>query len=56
MKKKINEITNFDWSILKYHSANKSDDDSHNVNSQLELEEFGNGVVDVPAPHCGFDN
>ena len=31
--------------------AGESDYDGHNVDSELELEELGDAVVDVPAPH-----
>lgn len=31
-------------------------DDGHHVNGELKLEELGDAVVDVAAPHDGFDN
>jgi hypothetical protein len=36
--------------------AKESHDDGHNIDSQLELKELGNAVIDVASPHHGFYN
>lgn len=36
--------------------AREGHDDSHHVDSELELEELGNAVVDVASPHHSFDD
>jgi len=38
------------------NSTNESDDDSNHVDSQLELDELSDGVVDVSSPHNSLDN
>lgn len=43
-------------SDLRDAGASEGHYDSHNVDSELELEKLGNAVVDVPAPHHCLDN
>ena len=45
------ELTYFDCAC-----AEEGDDDGHDVDGQLELEELGDAVVDVAAPHHRFDD
>jgi hypothetical protein len=37
-------------------SSKDGNNDGDNVDSELELEEFGDAVVDVSTPHDSFDN
>lgn len=37
-------------------SSNEGNDDSHEVDSQLKLQELGDTVVHIPAPHDGLDD
>ena len=41
---------------LEEGSTDQSDDDSHHVDSELELEEFFDGVVYITAPKDGTDD
>lgn len=41
---------------LRDAGAREGHDDSHNVNGQLELQEFGDAVVDVASPHHRLDD
>lgn len=40
--------------VLDSTGPNKRHNNRHDIDSQLELKELGNGVVDVAAPHDGF--
>ena len=42
------------FSYLYCTGANKDDYDGNTVDSQLKLDELGDAVVDVTAPHNGF--
>lgn len=41
---------------LRDARSSEGHDDGHHVNSELKLEELGDAVVDVPAPHHRLDD
>ena len=48
--------TNLERTVLYGTGADERHDHGDNVHGQLELEELGDTVVDIPAPHDGLDN
>ena len=42
--------------VLYGTGSYERNNDGNNVHSQLELEELGDTVVHIPAPHHGLDN
>lgn len=48
--------TFFSKSDLGNASSGESHGDSHHVNCELELQELGNAVIDISAPHHSLDD
>lgn len=44
------------WVYLRDASAGERNDHGDHIDGQLELQELGDAVVDVPPPHDGFDD
>ena len=53
-RNKKDEISCLQRRILDDAGSDERDDDGDDVHGELELEELGNAVVHIPAPHDGL--
>jgi hypothetical protein len=44
------------WRLPHNHSTDEGSDQSHNVDSELELQELSDVVVDISTPHASLDD